>query len=69
MSHSLLTHVKLSDKAKEVWNKLTGPDQRRIGWHFCTFLGFKAPMKYGKFESEKGQIGSYPELNCFPNED
>lgn len=55
----------LSDKAKDVWNKLTGPVSAGLLALSIKF-GFKAP-EVAKFESEQGQAGSYHEQILFLN--
>jgi len=52
-----VTHI--SDKAKEVWNVLTGPIQVALSAASVHF-GFKAP-EVSKFESQKGSAGTLEE--------
>jgi hypothetical protein len=54
---SAVTHI--SDKAKEVWNVLTGPISAGLSVALAHF-GFKAP-EISKFEAEKGKAGSFEE--------
>jgi len=56
-----VTHV--SDKAKEVWNMLTGPFGIALSVVF-THFGFKPP-DVSKFESEKGNAGTLDEQISF----
>jgi hypothetical protein len=58
---SSVTH--LSDKAKEVWNKLTGTISAGLTVALAHF-GFKGP-ELSKFELEKGQIGTLQEQIAF----
>lgn len=52
-----VTHI--SDKAKEVWNTLTGPISAGLGVVLAHF-GFKAP-EISKFETEKAKAGTLEE--------
>ncbi len=56
-----VTHI--SDKAKEVWNMLTGPIGVALSAVFAHF-GFKAP-EVSKFDSEKGNAGTLEEQISF----
>jgi hypothetical protein len=54
---SAVTHI--SDKAKEVWNKLTGPVSAGLNIALAHW-GFKAP-EISKFDDEKGKVGTLEE--------
>lgn len=53
----------LSDKAVDVWNKMTGPVNAGIS-AIAAHFGFKGP-EIKKFESEQGQVGTYLEQIAF----
>jgi hypothetical protein len=54
---SAVTHI--SDKAKEVWNTLTGPISATLNVALAHF-GFKAP-EISKFDVDKGKAGTLEE--------
>ncbi len=59
LKEALSAVTNLSDRAKEVWNKLTGPISVGLKG-VATFWGFKAP-EISKFESDKAKAGSLEE--------
>src|SRR6185312_7447128 len=58
---SAVTHI--SDKAKEVWNKLTGPISAGVLITMAHF-GFKAP-EISKFETDRAHAGTLEEQLAF----
>lgn len=60
---AILSVKNLSDKAKEVWNTLTGPLSAGLNVLLLKF-GFKAP-ELSKFEAENGMVGGYAEQISF----
>jgi hypothetical protein len=59
LKEAILSVAHISDKAKEIWNKLTGPISAGLNVALAHW-GFKAP-EISRFETEKGKAGTLEE--------